>query len=237
MKRILIVDDDPALCATIENYLIDEGFRVAVAHSAAAARKLIDSTTFDLMVTDLGLPDEDGLSLTRHLRARCQAGIIILTGKGEPIDRVIGLEVGADDYVAKPVMLRELVARIRSVLRRLAPPAPSAGKDARKGWRFGEWTVDVDTRRLIRSNGEEQTMTPAEFDLLLAFVAHPNRVLNRDQLLDLSRGRVAGPFDRSIDVLIGRLRRKIETNPEQPTIIRTVRGAGYMFAAAVTPLS
>lgn len=190
----------------------------------------------DLVLLDLGLPGEDGLSLARELRARPRApGIIIVTGRGQPVDRIIGLELGADDYVAKPFDLRELVARVRSVLRRIgsdAPPAPEAPVDR---FDFAGWRLDLSSRSLARPDGIEVPLTTGEFELLTAFVQHPNCALSRDRLMEIIHGREAGPFDRAIDVQVGRLRRKIERDPAEPELIKSVRGVGYMFAARVSP--
>jgi len=184
-----------------------------------------------LVILDLMLPGEDGLSLTRYLRAHSDVAIIILTGKGETVDRVVGLELGADDYLAKPFDLRELLARVRSVLRRAG-----AGHNQRSEGnvaRFAGWQLDFSTRRLLSPKNVDTPLTTGEFDLLAVFVTHPNRVLSRDELLDLTRGRNAGPFDRAIDVQVGRLRQKIEPDAQHPTLIKTVRAAGYLFTPAV----
>ncbi|MBL8691330.1 MAG: response regulator transcription factor [Rhodospirillaceae bacterium] len=231
--KILLVEDDPDLSSTISDYLSDEGMEVERAADGASARRRLARGGFDLVVVDLGLPDESGLDLTRHVRSTTQAGIVILTGRGDPVDRVVGLEVGADDYLGKPVHLRELLARIRSVLRRTTSSAgapPAAGDTILA---FADWTLDCGRRRLMKTDGVDITLSAAEFELLRVLALHAQRVLSRDQLLDMTRHRSAGPFDRSIDVMVGKLRRKIEDNPREPSLIKTVHGAGYVLAAPV----
>jgi len=231
--KILLVEDDPDLSSTISDYLSDEGMEVERAADGASARRRLARGGFDLVVVDLGLPDESGLDLTRHVRSTTQAGIVILTGRGDPVDRVVGLEVGADDYLGKPVHLRELLARIRSVLRRTTSTAgtpPAAGDTILA---FADWTLDCGRRRLMKTDGVDITLSAAEFELLRVLALHAQRVLSRDQLLDMTRHRSAGPFDRSIDVMVGKLRRKIEDNPREPSLIKTVHGAGYVLAAPV----
>jgi len=190
-----------------------------------------------LVLLDLGLPGEDGFSIARQLREHWRCGLVIVTGRGDAVDKVVGLEVGADDYVTKPFDLRELVARIKAVLRRLAPteaavPAATAAA-APTHLQFGPWALDTAARRLLNAERGEVSLTSGEFDLLHILLTHPGRVLSRDFLLGLTRGREAGPFDRTIDVQIGRLRRKIETDPENPQIIKSVRGAGYILVPKV----
>lgn len=234
-SRILLVEDDLDLSRTISDYLSDEGLEVTRSLDGASARRELARTAFDLVVIDLGLPDESGLELTRHVRATSAAGIVILTGKGDPVDRVVGLEIGADDYLGKPVLLRELLARIRSVLRRLGGPSAAAAKGpADDLLSFAGWTLDCGRRKLNRAGGEDVMLSAAEFELLRALASHAQRVLSRDRLLDMTRHRSAGPFDRSIDVMIGKLRRKIEDNPRDPSLIKTVHGAGYVLTAPVT---
>jgi two-component system phosphate regulon response regulator OmpR len=234
--RLLIVDDDASVRAMLREYLGDHGYTVAEAGSGAEMREQIERELPDVVLLDLRLPGEDGLSLARWLREHVDVGIVMVTASGDVIDRVVGLEIGADDYVAKPFDPRELLARVKSVLRRLqarppaaaaeapAPSAPSARK------RFGRCEVDLDSRRMFEIGGGEVTITAMEFDLLRVFLANPNRVLSRDQLLMHTRNREWEPFDRSIDIRIGRLRRKVEPDPTaEPRCIRTVRNAGYMF--------
>lgn len=232
--KILLVEDDPDLSTTITDYLSEEGLEVERAADGATARRRLARGGFDLVVVDLGLPDESGLDLTRHVRSTTQAGIVILTGRGDPVDRVVGLELGADDYLGKPVHLRELLARIRSVLRRTAPAAGVQPTASDTILAFADWTLDCGRRRLMRADGADIVLSAAEFELLRVLALHAQRVLSRDQLLDMTRHRSAGPFDRSIDVMVGKLRRKIEDNPREPLLIKTVHGAGYVLAAPVT---
>ncbi|HXZ95994.1 MAG TPA: response regulator [Burkholderiales bacterium] len=230
-KHILVVDDEPAICDLVKNYLTLEGFQVSTAENGEAMRRVMALGQVDLVILDLMLPGEDGLSLTRYLRDHSDVAIIILTGKGETVDRVVGLELGADDYLAKPFDLRELLARVRSVLRRAGARRKQATEETVV--RFAGWKLDFSTRRLLSPNNVETPLTTGEFDLLAVFVTHPNRVLSRDELLDLTRGRAAGPFDRAIDVQVGRLRQKIEPDAQHPTLIKTVRAAGYLFTPPV----
>lgn len=230
-KHILVVDDEPAICELVHSYLSAEGFRVSTAGDGEAMRRVMASTPVDLVILDLMLPGQDGFTLTRYLREHSDVGIIILTGKGATVDRVVGLEMGADDYLAKPFDLRELLARVRSVLRRAGASHKRANADTIV--RFAGWRMDFSTRRLFSPGNIDTPLTTGEFDLLAVFVNHPNRVLSRDELLDLTRGRAAGPFDRTIDVQVGRLRQKIEPDAQQPTFIKTVRGAGYLFTPPV----
>jgi two-component system phosphate regulon response regulator OmpR len=231
-QRVLIVDDDAEIRQTTAEYLSGHGYEVALAADGAAMRAAFAQGIPHLVLLDLNLPGEDGLSLTRWLRANHDVAIIMVTGAGEVVDRVVGLEVGADDYLPKPFDLRELLARTKSVLRRMGERAarPSAG-GAGKKVKVGRCTLDLATHLLTDENGAEQPLTGMEFDLLRVFTENANRVLSRDQLLTLTRNREWEPFDRSIDIRIARLRRKIEPDPARPTVIRTVRGAGYLFAA------
>jgi len=232
--HILVVDDDAEIQALLARYFGNHGFRVSAAGDGAAMRAAIAAAPVDLVLLDLGLPREDGLELTRWLREHWSGAIIILTGRGESVDRVVGLELGADDYVTKPFELRELLARVRSVLRR-APGAAQAAAPAQTaaGVEFAGFRCDAQARRLIGPDGAEIPLTTGEFDLLQVFLAAPGRVLTRDQLLGQMHGREAGPFDRAIDVQVGRLRKKIEHDPTRPELIKSVRGAGYLFAARV----
>jgi DNA-binding response OmpR family regulator len=228
--RILVVDDDSDVRFMLHRYLGRHGFDVEVAEDGAKLRALIDGQDFDLVVLDLNMPGEDGISLARFLRDNHPVGIIMLTAAAEVVDRIVGLEVGADDYITKPFEPRELLARIKSVLRRLettspaTPAAPSGGRMP-----FGVCSLDLDARRLFDQDGEEISITSMEYDLLKAFADHPNKVLSRDQLLNLAHNRDWEPFDRSIDIRITRLRRKIEPDPAKPQVIKTVRGAGYIY--------
>jgi DNA-binding response OmpR family regulator len=231
-QRVLIVDDDDAIREMTGEYLQEHGYEIALAADGAQLREAFAKAAPDVVLLDLNLPGEDGLALTRWLRANHDVAIIMVTGAGEVVDRVVGLEVGADDYLAKPFDLRELRARLTSVLRRTRAPkqAPGGAALARRV-RVGRCQLDLDTHQLVDDQGVEQTLTGMEFDLLRVFVENANRVLSRDQLLSLTRNREWEPFDRSIDIRIARLRRKIETDPEKPAAIRTVRGAGYMFVS------
>jgi two-component system OmpR family response regulator len=230
--HILVVDDQKEICEVVQQYLLGEGYRVSVAHDGAGMRAVMGQGPVDLVILDLMLPGEDGLTLARQLRGESTVGIIILTGRSETVDRIIGLEMGADDYLPKPFHLRELSARVKSVLRRASSRAQQE-KPARVQARFAGWHLDLASRELMSPDGGEVRLTTGEFDLLAAFVSNANQVLSRDQLLDLARNREAGPFDRTIDVQVGRLRRKLETDPEKPTIIKTVRGTGYIFTPPV----
>lgn len=221
--RILVVDDDPDLRELLGIYLRANGFAVEAVGDGVSMRAALAGGLPDAIVLDLMLPGEDGLSLTRTLRAQSSVPILMLSARGEEMDRVIGLEVGADDYLAKPFGPRELLARVRALLRRGVAAAPAGAYPS-----FGPFSLDTLGRRLLR-DGLEVQLTSAEFDLLAAFVAHPNQVLSRDRLVDLLRGYDRDPFDRSIDNRVTRLRRKIETTPAAPVYIRTVRGEGYLF--------
>jgi two-component system, OmpR family, response regulator len=229
-QRVLVVDDDSGIRESVGEYLSGHGYKVALAGDGSQMRAEVAKATPDLVLLDLNLPGgEDGLALTRWLRSNHSLAIIMVTGAGEVVDRVVGLEMGADDYLAKPFDLRELLARAKSVLRRSGKAAPKAAGDKRK---VGRCTLDLATRQLSDEKGAELPLTGMEFDLLRVFIEHPNRVLTRDQLLTLTRNRDWEPFDRSIDIRIARLRRKIEADPARPAVIKTVRGAGYMFVQA-----
>jgi two-component system OmpR family response regulator len=231
--HVLVVDDDPDVALLIGRYLSAHGFRVTTAPEGSAMREAIAKEPVDLVLLDLGLPGEDGLALTRYLRERWRGPVIIVTGRGESVDRVVGLELGADDYVTKPFDLRELLARIRSVLRRVAERAPAATSDG-EAFAFAGFQLDPRSRELRDARGAIVDLTTGEYALLKLLVEHPNRVLSRDDLMSWMHGRDAGPYDRAIDVQIGRLRRKIEADPADPALIKSVRGAGYLFAAKVT---
>ena len=225
--HILVIDDDPDLLELLRSYLGSNGFSVAVAADGVAMRAELAARAADAIVLDLMLPGEDGLSLTRALRASSQVPILMLSARGEELDRVIGLEVGADDYLAKPFGPRELLARLRALLRRGQCSAGTPTAEPTLA-RFGPYSLDTLGHRLFK-DGVELSLTSAEYDLLAALVAHPNRVLSRDTLVDMLRGYDRDPFDRSIDNRVTRLRRKIEADPAAPTYIRTVRGEGYLF--------
>jgi two-component system OmpR family response regulator len=231
--HILIVDDDSEIRDLLSRFLSKHDFRVTTARDGREMEQAMKDWAIDLIVLDLMLPGEDGLALCRRIRAESFVPIIMLTAMGEDVDRIIGLEVGADDYIAKPFNPRELAARIKAVLRRVAaPPVPTPADAGAEKLGFLNFELEQSTRTLRRS-GDTIPLTAGEYDLLVAFVEHPRRVLNRDQLLDMARGRAAIPFDRSIDVQVGRLRRKIEDDAKNPTLIKTVRGGGYMFTAEV----
>jgi two-component system OmpR family response regulator len=225
--RLLIVEDDRQVRETVAEYLGSHGYEVSQAGDGAAMREALKAGTPQLVLLDVRLPGEDGLALARWLRERHELAIIMVTAAGEVIDRVVGLEVGADDYIGKPFDLRELLARVKSVLRRSAAPAKAAAASRRVP--FGSCVLDLDRHQLIGADGDDIPLTAMEFDLLRAFAEHPNRVLSRDQLLTLTRNREWEPFDRSIDIRIARLRRKIEENPDKPKTIKTIRGSGYIF--------
>jgi len=237
--HILVVDDQQEICDLVREYLSDEGFRVSTANDGAGMRDVVGREAVDLVILDLVLRGEDGLQLARELRGQSDIGIIMLTGRGETVDRIIGLEMGADDYLSKPFHLRELLARVRSVLRRGGGRGGGSGGGDRAGGaqrvriKFAGWSLDLASRELVSPAGAEVRLTTGEFELLAAFVNHANQVLSRDRLLDLSRHREAGPFDRTIDVQVGRLRRKLEDDPKNPTMIKTVRGGGYIFTPPV----
>jgi two-component system phosphate regulon response regulator OmpR len=232
---VLVVEDDAEVRGMIVEYLASHGFDVAQAQSGDSMRAQLQRAVPDVVLLDVNLPGEDGLSLARYLRERYDLGIIMVTAAGDVVDRIVGLEVGADDYIAKPFDPRELRARVKSVLRRVQERPAQAARPAAPGSRrvaVGPCQLDLDTHQLFGADGAEIALTGMEFDLLRVFVEHPNRVLSRDQLLTLTRNREWEPFDRSIDIRIARLRRKIEADPEVPQIIKTVRGAGYVFVAA-----
>jgi DNA-binding response OmpR family regulator len=230
--HVLVVDDDPRVRAMLARYLEGEGFRVGEAGDGAAMRACLARDMPDLVLLDLNLPGEDGLTLTRELRAAHPGiGIVMVTGRGDVVDRVVGLEVGADDYIAKPFNLREVLARVRTVLRRARPSAPPA--EAGPTLEFEGWTVEPAKRRVRAPDGREVALTTGEFDLLLAFATHPGRVLDRDRLLDLVKGRDWAAHDRSVDQQVARLRKKVEPDPANPSLIKSVRGVGYLFAAEV----
>ena len=230
-QHIAILDDEADIRQLLANYLQGHGYRVSQLHDGRALMRLMPVDPPELVLLDLGLPGEDGFSIARQLREHWQCGLVIVTGRGDAVDKVVGLEIGADDYVTKPFDLRELLARIKAVLRRIAPSEATAAP--RDGFRFADWELDVAARRLVASGGSEVTLTSGEFDLLLAFLRHPGRVLSRDFLLEQTRGREAAPFDRTIDVQVGRLRKKLEADIEQPQIIKSVRGAGYILVPTV----
>jgi DNA-binding response OmpR family regulator len=233
--HIAIVDDEPDITQLLAGYLSRQGFRVSALGSGHALIELMSADRPDLVLLDLGLPGEDGFAIARKLRERWQCGLIIVTGRGDAVDKVVGLEIGADDYVTKPFDLRELLARIKAVLRRLAPSAEAAAapQAPRERLCFDGWELDVAARRLLDRSGESVLLTGGEFDLLCLLAQHAGRVLSRDFLLEHTRGRDAAPFDRTIDVQIGRLRRKLGDDADDPRIIKSVRGVGYVLTPRV----
>lgn len=231
--HILVVDDDTEIRSLLHEYLQKQGYRVTAAADGKGLRAAVANSHPDLIILDLMLPGEDGLTLCRELRARSEIPIIMLTARGDETDRIVGLELGADDYVAKPFSPRELLARIKSVLRR-ARALPENLKTEESGcFRFGGWTLDAATRNLISPQGVVVALSGTDFRLLKIFVDHPNRVLTRDQLIDLMLSRDAGPYDRAIDVQVSRLRQRLGEDAKEPAIIKTVRGQGYVFAMHV----
>ncbi len=240
--HVLVVDDEPRIRTLLRRYLADEGFKMSEAGDGVTMRAVLEREAIDLVLLDLMMPGEDGLSLARYIRQRSDIPIIMLTGKGDLIDRVAGLETGADDYITKPFELREVLARIRTVMRRAGPrigaaatpSEPAAGESTSEVLVFEGWRFDLLRRELRRMTGELVPLTAGEFELLCVFARRPNRVLNREQLIDLVKGREWAAYDRGIDTQVMRLRKKIESDPGNPCLIKTVRGAGYVFAAAVT---
>ena len=245
--HIAVLDDETEITLLLANYLQVHGFRVSQRHSGRALLELMRQDPAAVVLLDLGLPGEDGITIARQVRERWQCGLVIVTGRGDAVDKVVGLEIGADDYVTKPFDLRELLARIRAVLRRTAAvpaaapataaveaaSAPNAPSIPPTLLRFSGWTLDVAARRLVAAQGDEVPLTTGEFDLLRVMAENTGRVLSRDFLLERTRGRDGGPFDRTIDVQIGRLRRKLGDDPNQPRIVKSVRGAGYLFVPDV----
>lgn len=231
--HLLVVDDDEEIARLLARYFSSHGFRVSSVSDGTQMRRLLAADTVDIVLLDLGLPGEDGLALTHYLRGHWHGPVIIVTGRGDTVDCVVGLELGADDYVAKPFDLRELLARVRSVLRRAGEAAVSDTTPA--AYVFEDHVLDTRAHALSAPDGRDIPLTSGEFALLHAFVEQAGRVISRDQLMTRLHGRDAGPFDRSIDVQIGRLRKKIEADPAQPKLIKSIRGAGYLFAAQVHP--
>jgi two-component system OmpR family response regulator len=233
--HILVVDDDREIRDLLGKFLEKQSFRVTAARDAREARKLWPLGRYHLVVLDLMMPGESGLDLARWLRSQSEVPIVMLTAMGEETDRIVGLELGADDYVAKPFNPRELLARIRAVLRRAtADSSTETGREPpAKVLRFAGWVLEPTRRRLLNPDGAEVPLTGGEYELLMVLVERPNRVLTRDMLMDLLRGRQAGPFDRAIDVAVSRLRRKLEDDGRNPQVIKTVRGGGYVLAATV----
>ncbi|MGJ7568101.1 response regulator [Variovorax sp. GB1R11] len=237
--HIAVLDDEVDITQLLATYLQSHGFRVTQLHNGRALMALMAADPADLVLLDLGLPGEDGFSIARRMRENWRCGLVIVTGRGDAVDKVVGLEVGADDYVTKPFDLRELVARVKAVLRRTTPEAPvavlaSPPAGAVEQLRFAGWQLDTAARRLTDPQGRDVALTGGEFGLLCAFARHPGRVLSRDFLLEQTRGREAAPFDRTIDVQVGRLRKKIEADADEPQLIKSVRGAGYILVPPVS---
>lgn len=228
---VLVVEDDREVRSMLVEYLSEHGYDVLQADDGSAMRAEIERHLPDVVLLDVRLPGEDGLTLARYLRERYDVGIIMVTAAREVIDRVVGLEMGADDYVTKPFDPRELLARVKSVMRRMQakPAAAPSGASASRRVAVGRCQLDLASHQLFDGDGQEVPLTTMEYDLLKVFVEHPNKVLTRDQILTFTRNREWEPFDRSIDIRIARLRRKIEPDPEKPQAIRTIRGSGYMF--------
>jgi two-component system OmpR family response regulator len=230
--HILFVEDDADIRSLVADFLAQNGYRMSVARDGRELDRALEVSRIDLLILDIMLPKEDGLSMCRRIRAASDVPIIMLTARGSEIDRVVGLEMGADDYLTKPFGTHELLARIRALLRRAnLSRAPREHRPASLS--FAGWKLDLGARRLQSADGAAVPLTGGEFELLVAFCEHPRRILTREQLLDLTRGRAAALFDRSIDIQVSRLRRKIEENPKDPVLIQTVRSGGYFFAAEV----
>ena len=235
VAHILLVEDDVDISRLLASTLAESGFTASTVSSAVEMDRLLARGGIDLIVLDVMLPGEDGFNICRRLRASSSIPIIMLTALGESVDRVVGLEIGADDYVSKPFNSRELVARIRALLRRASSTA-QIGANRLRSLRFAGWRIDPAARELRDREGVQVTLTSAEFDLLLAFCNRPGRVLSRDELLELTHGGAAGPIERSIDVHVSRIRQKIEPDPRDPTLIKTVRLGGYVFTPIVEPI-
>jgi two-component system OmpR family response regulator len=231
MQRLLVVDDDKALRKLLGDYLGENGYEVVLVGDGDAMRQALLEGAFDLIILDLMLPGVDGLTLCRDLRARSNVPILMLTARGDELDRIIGLEMGADDYLAKPFNPRELLARIKNILRRA--PVGQGGGGVAKQLAFAGWVLDLSARHLIDAGGLVTPLSNGEFRLLQAFAEHPRTILSRDQLMDVLSGREAMPFDRTVDVMISRLRRCLHDDARDPNLIKTVRNEGYMLAAQV----
>ena len=235
--RIIVVDDDAQVRTLLRNLLETEGYVVSEAANGGEMRSLLETQSASLITLDLKLAGEDGLALAQEVRTQRHIPIIMVTAKADDIDKILGLELGADDYITKPFNVREVLARVRAVLRRYAPASseqrPSRSSEHEK-YAFADWILDITARELKAADGQKTELTSAEFNLLELFVKRPTRVLSRDAIMDAMKGQEWMPLDRSIDTLVGRLRRKVEPDPEHPTIIKTVRGVGYVLAADVT---
>ena len=236
-KHVTIVEDDPDVRALLTRSLGSDGYQVTALESGAGIEDIIASNQIDLVILDIGLPDVDGLTITQKIRRTSDVAIIIVSGRGDLADRVVGLEIGADDYITKPFEPREILARVRSVLRRgnrQGPAVAAAPADAHQTYAFGNWKLDATAQALHDDSGRPVSLTSGEFKLLEAMVTRANRVLTRDQLMDICYGNNSPAFDRSIDVCVARLRRKLQDDPRNPAVIRTVRNGGYIFAARVS---
>ena len=228
--HILVVDDDQRIRQMLTRYFEQEGYRISVAADGLAMRAQLNDSV-DVILLDVVMPGEDGLTLVRQIRATSDVGIIMLTGRDDVLDRIVGLEIGADDYIAKPFHLREVLARVKSVLRRREPPPAPSGAD--EVIRFEGWRLDIAHRQLVSPTGEDVALTTGEFDLLAALARHPGRVFGREALMDLTRGRSLGAFDRAIDAQVARLRKKVEADPKNPILVKSVRNVGYVFTGKV----
>ena len=235
--HIAVLDDEADICELLRHYFQSQGFRVSILQDRMSLDQLLLGDPPALVLLDLGLPGEDGFSIARQLREHWDCGVVIITGRGEAIDKIVGLEIGADDYVTKPFDLRELLARVKAVLRRLAtqPAQSDDSVPASHAIRFLGWHLCTTTRSLMDPSARAVDLTAGEFDLLVTMAKHRGRVLTRDYLLEQTRGRSAAPFDRTIDVQVARLRRKLEIDPNNPQIIKSVRGVGYVFVAPIEP--
>jgi two-component system OmpR family response regulator len=231
--RILIVDDEPEIRRLLFDYLAKNGFEPFAARDGREMAQMLDRHAIDLVVLDLNLPDSDGLSLCRDLRARSNLPVLMLTARGEEADRIVGIEMGADDYLVKPFSPRELLARIKTILRRTRALPPNLRPEPQRCLLFAGWRLDTATRALTAPDGVVVSLSGGEYRLLHILLEHPNRVLNRDQLTELIHGRAADPYDRAIDVQVSRLRQRLRDDSREPQLIRTVRGQGYVLAAAV----
>ena len=232
-EHLLVVDDDREIRKLLTEYLEQAGYRVSAVADGKAMRRTLETNRIDLVVLDLMLPGEDGLTLCRDLRARSNLPVLMLTARGTEVDRIVGLEMGADDYLAKPFNPRELLARIKSILRRAQSLPPNLEAEDVGAFRFADWSLDVAARHLVAPDGLVVPLSGAEYRLLRVFLEHAQCVLSRDQLLELANGREAILFDRSIDVLVGRLRKRLRDDGREPQLVKTVRGEGYVLAASV----
>jgi DNA-binding response OmpR family regulator len=235
-EHILVVDDDPRIRQMLLRYFEGEGYRVSAVANGAGMRECLQNKSIDIVLLDLMLPgDEDGLVLAREIRSHSDLPIIMLTGRDNVVDRIVGIEIGADDYIAKPFHLREVLARLRTVLRRRQPSNPTAGNESEAIICFDGWRLDLGRRQLMAADGEEVILTTGEFAMLAVLAKQPGRVFARDTLMDLTRSRNFDAFDRTIDAQIARLRKKIERDPKEPALIKSVRGVGYVFTGKSNP--